>query len=193
MLNTLYRTAVLLVIAVVLGLFLYWIAPDVTPYVGENGAALWSWFLIIASGIAAHFLLPRRDMSPVSDVLVALLTGSVVATIVAWVSALAVDLPLEQGPLSQLLLVGFSALGFGCLVFVPIHLIQRRLGRSTVLIYPVAGALLPAGLALVWQPLGTGFSEHLISAVVLGSLGASSAVGFAILTARLRSTRVETT
>ncbi len=193
LLNRLYRTVIVLAIALVLGLFLYWLAPDLTPYVGENGAALWSWFLIIASGIAAHFLLPKEDMSLVTDVLSALLVGAVAVMAVAWVSAIAVDLPLEEASLAQLLVVGLAAIAYGCLLFIPIHLIQRRLGRTSALVYPFMGALIAAGLSLIWRPLGSDSVAQTVVLVMLGILGACSAVGFSLVTLRSRNRQVNET
>ena len=188
LLDRLYRVVLIVAAAVIFGLLLYWIAPDVTPYIGENGAALWSWALIVLSGIAAHRLLPKTAMSSVSQLLFALLVSATMAMVVAWVFILVVDLPVDQGGLPQVLVVGFSALGFAGVLFVPIHLIRKTLGRAVPFIYFLTGALIPASYVMIWRPLGEeDFSANLLAAVLLGILGTCSAVGFAIATAPLRN------
>ncbi|MGI9204242.1 MAG: hypothetical protein ACR2Q3_09540 [Woeseiaceae bacterium] len=189
--NRIYRIVLIVAAAVIFGLLLYWIAPDVTPYAGENGAALWSWFLIVASGIAAHWLLPKTNLSPVSHVLFALLAGAVVVMVIAWVFVLVVDFPVDQYGLPQVLIVGLSSLVFASIVFVPIHLIRRKLGRAVPFIYFLTGVLIPASYVMIWRPLGQeDFSANLLSAVLLSILGACSAAVFAIATTRLRNKSV---
>ena len=187
LLDRLYRVVLIVAAAVILGLLLYWIAPDVTPYIGENGAALWSWFLIVVSGVAAHRLLPKTVMSSVSQLLFALLASAAVTMVAAWVFILVVDLPVDQGGLPQVLLVGFSASVLAAIVFVPIHLIRKTLGRAVPFIYFLTGALIPAVYVMIWRPLGEDFSANLLSAVLIGFFGTCSAVGFAVATAPLRN------
>ena len=187
LLDRLYRVVLIVAAAVIFGLLLYWIAPDVTPYIGENGAALWSWFLIVVSGVAAHRLLPKTVMSSVSQLLFALLASAAVTMVAAWVFILVVDLPVDQGGLPQVLLVGFSASVLAAIVFVPIHLIRKTLGRAVPFIYFFTGALIPAVYVMIWRPLGEDFSANLLSAVLIGFLGTCSAVGFAVATAPLRN------
>ncbi len=188
LLDRLYRVVLIVAAAVIFGLLLYWISPDVAPYIGENGAALWSWFLIVVSGVVAHRLLPKTAMASVSQLLFALLASAAAAMVVAWVLILVVDLPVDQGGLPQVLLVGFSALVFAGILFVPIHLVRKTLGRAVPFIYFLTGALIPASYVMIWRPLGEeDFAANLLSAVLIGFLGTCSAVGFAIATAPLRN------
>ncbi len=107
---------------------------------------------------------------------------------VAWVFVLVIDLPVDQGGLPQVLIVGLFTLFFASAVFVPIHLIRRRLGRSVPFVYFLAGALIPASCVFIWRPFGQDdFAANLLSAILLGILGACSGVGFAIVTTRLRN------
>ncbi len=190
--NRLYRIALIVAAAVIFGLLFYWFFPDVTPYVGDTGAALWSWALIVLSGIAAHWLLPRTNLLPVSRVLFALLISAVVAMFSAWVSMLVVDAPLAQGELPQVLVaVGLSALAFASVVFVPFHLLRKRLGRAVAFIYLLAGTTIPAGYVMVWRPLGQhDLAANVILAVFLGLIGGCSAISFAIATLRFRRASV---
>ncbi len=187
--NRLYRIVLIVAAAVIFGLLFYWIFPDVTPYVGENGAALWSWALIFLSGIAAHWLLPRTDLGPVSRVLLALLTSAVVAMFCAWIFMLVVDFPVDQGEIPQVLvLVGLLTLAFASIVFVPFHLLRKKLGRAVAFIYLLTGTVIPAGYVMVWRPLGHHDSvANLLFAVLLGLIGGCSAISFAIATARFRN------
>ena len=187
MLNRFYRITLVVAAAAIGGLSLYWIVPDLTPYVGENGAALWSWFLIIASGVGAHRLLPRANLSHVSHVLSAILVSACVAMVIAWILMLVVDFPVDQGRIPQLLLVGFSALVLAGIVFFPIYLIQRKLDRSIAFFYFLAGILIPASCVLIYAPFGNDdIQANVLAAIVLGFLGACSAVGFAAVAGRSR-------
>lgn len=187
MLDRIYRIILVVAAAAIFGLLLYWLAPDVTPYVGENGAALWSWFLIVASGFVAHRLLPDTDLSAVSHVLLALLVSAIVAMIVAWAFVLVVDLGVDEGAVPQVLIAGLATLAFAGTVYVPIYVMRGRLGRSVPFIYLLAGALLPASCVLVWRPLGQEDTvANLLAAALLGCLGVSSAIGFAVAAARSR-------
>ncbi len=190
--DRLYRIVLVVAAAVIFGLLFYWIAPDVTPYVGENGAALWSWALIALSGIAAHWLLPRTNMAPVSRVLFALLTSAVVAMLSAWICMLVVDLPVDQGERAQMLaVVGLLALVFASIVFVPFYLLRKKLGRAVAFIYLLAGTIIPAGYVMVWRPVDQDdLVANVILAVFLGLIGGSSAISFAITTARFRKAPV---
>jgi len=194
MLDRFYRITLVAAAAAIGGLSLYWIAPDLTTYIGQNGAALWSWFLIIASGVAAHWLLPKTNLSHVSHVLSAILVSVCVAMVVAWILMIVVDFPVDQGVLPQLLLVGFSALALAGLVFFPIYLIQRRLDRSITFLYFLAGTLIPASCTLIYLPFGKeDFQANILSAIVIGLLGACSAVGFAAVVGRSRVKGVDAT
>lgn len=190
--DRLYRIVLVVAAAVIFGLLFYWIAPDVTPYVGENGAALWSWVLIVLSGIAAHWLLPRTKMAPVSRVLFALFTSAVVAMLSAWISMLVVDLPVDEGELPQVLVVvGLLALVFASIVFVPFYLLRNKLGRAVGFMYLLAGTVIPATYVMVWRPVDQNdLIANAILAVFLGVIGGCSAISFAIATARFRSTPV---
>ena len=192
LLDRLYRLVLIFAAAVIFGLLFYWIAPDVTPYVGENGAALWSWALIVLSGIAAHWLLPRTDMAPVSRVLFALLTSSVVAMLSAWICMLVVDAPFDQGELPQVLIVvGLLALVFASIVFVPLYLLRKKLGRAVGVTYLLAGVIIPASYVMVWRPADPhDLVANVILAVFLALIGGCSAVNFAFATARFHKAPV---
>ncbi|MDJ0793082.1 MAG: hypothetical protein QNI98_02475 [Woeseiaceae bacterium] len=187
--DRLYRIVLIVAAAVIFGLLFYWISPDLTPYVGENGAALWSWALIVFSGIAAHWLLPRKNLAPVSRVLFALLTSAVVAMLGAWILMLVVDLPVDQGEIPQVLVtVGLLALAFASIVFVPFHLLRKKLGRSVAFIYLLTGTFIPAGCVMFWRPAGQhDLVANSLLAVFLGLIGGCCAIGFAIAAARFRS------
>ena len=187
--DRLYRIVLIVAAAVIFGLLFYWIAPDLKPYVGESGAAMWSWALIVLSGIAAHWLLPRTNLAPVSRVLFAVLISTAVAMLSAWILMLVVDLPVDQGELPQVLfLVGFLALVFASIVFVPFHLLRRKLGRSVAFVYLLTGTVIPAGIVMVWRPAGQhDLLANALLAVFLGVIGGCSAIGFAIAAARFRN------
>lgn len=186
--DRLYRITLIVAAAVLFGLLFYWIVPDVTPYVGENGAALWSWALIVLSGIAAHRLIPRTNLSPVSRVLFALLISAAIAMLTALICMLLVGAPLAQGEVQQVLVaVGVSTLAFASVVFVPLHLLRKRLGRAVTFIYVLAGTVIPSGYVMVWHPLGQqDLTANAILAVFLGLIGACSAISFAVATGQFR-------
>ena len=189
--DKLYRSVLIFAAAVVFGILLYWILPDVTPYVGETAAALWSWSLIVASGVAAHWLLPRSDLAPVSRVLFAVLVSAIVAMFAALVLALVV-LPIDRDEIPQLLIaVGLTALAFSSIVFVPLHLVGSRSGRSVVFYSLLAGSVLPAGLVMVVRPVDPNdYLGDLLLAAFVGCIGGCSALGFAIGSAWHRGKKV---
>ena len=183
--DRLYRSLLIVAAALMFGLLFYWIVPDVTPIVGETGAALWSWLLIIVSGIAAHRWLPKTNMTPVSRVLFAVLMSTLAAMLTALVFALVVELSVDQGELPQVFTaVGFSAFVFASIVFIPIYLTRKKLGRTVAFIYLLAGTMIPAGCVMVWQPLGKqDLVGNLMFAAIVGLVGGCSAIGFAIANA----------
>ena len=187
-LDKFFRVVLVVAAAVTFGLLLYWIAPDVTPYVGETGAALWSWCLIIASGAFAHRLLPAMNLAPVSRVLFAVLASAAVAMLVATILALFV-LPVDQDEVPQVLLfVEFSALALASIAFVPLYLIRRKLGRAVRIAYLLTGLIMPSGYVMLWRPLGQhDFVLNVIFAGFLGLIGVFSAIGFAMAIAWSRS------
>ena len=188
LMDRLYRGVLVFAAAFVFGLLLYWLIPDVTPYIGQTGAALWSWLLIIASGMAAHRMLPRIDLSPVSGVLFGLFTGAAVAMFFAFVFAQMLNVPFDDGELPQaLLFVGFSALVLASILFIPIHLAREKLGGKVVVLCLLSGVVFPAGCILLWRPLGSEeFLGNALFAGLASLVGGGSAIGFSIATSRFR-------
>ena len=185
-LDRLYRLVLVAAGAIVGGLLLYWLIPDLAPHIGENGAALFSWFLIIVCGVSTHWLLRRTSLARVSRVLAAVLASGFGAASAAAILIIVLDFPVDQQGIPQVLLIGFSALGFAFAVYLPIYLIQRKLARSMISIYVLTGTIIPAAGISVYQPLGQAdFEANLLSAVLLGLIGACSAVAFGIVAHRV--------
>lgn len=185
MFDRLYRFILIATAAVIGGLSLYWMAPDLTPHIGENGAALWSWFLIIGCGVVAHWLLPKTSLAKVSRMLAAILVSAFAAMLAASLLNMALDFSLDEAAIPQVLLIGFAALVFAIVVYLPIYLVQRKLVRSVVHTYIVAGALIPAACSLFFRPFGRAdFEANVLAAMLLGLIGACSAIAFAVIVYR---------
>ena len=180
-----YRTILVLAAAVIGGLALYVLTPDMAPYVGEDGAAPWSWFLLFASGIAAHLFLPKSDLSRVSLVLVAVLASALAAVLTTWLLLVLIDFPIDGGYLGQLVLIGAVALVFAGFVFVPIYLFYENVGRSPKTICLLSGALLPAAWVFAMRPFGDEAMKWIaLEAAAFSIIGASAAVAFTIVASR---------
>jgi len=193
-LDRIYRIILIVAAAVIGGLVLYALVPDVTPYVGTNGAALLSWFLIFASGVAAHFLLPKRDLSQVTAVLLALLASTIAAVVTAWLLMVLVDFPVDDGGAGQLLLVGAVAFVFASLVFVPTYVFCRKIGGSPMTICLLSGVLLPAACIFILRPFGDEQSIWLVfEAAAFSLIGASASLAFVTIATRTGSSRVKET
>ncbi len=185
--DRLYRIVLILAASIFFGVLVYWITPDLSPYIGENGAALWSWGLLVICGVAAHWLLPKSDLSPVSGVLFAVLSSAVAAMLAALVLIIVV-LPVDIGQAPQMLFaLCLVVLPFAGVVFVPLHLARRHLGRSVVFLYFLAGTGIPAAFVMILRPVDPrDYVGDLMLAVALGLVGACAAIGFAIATASSR-------
>ncbi|MEM1175737.1 MAG: hypothetical protein AAGA33_07515 [Pseudomonadota bacterium] len=182
--DRIYRAILVVAAAVVFGVLVYGLLPDVKPYVGETGAAIWSWALIIGGGITAHRFLPRADLSPVSRVLFSVLSSALVAVFAGLILVLTV-LPIELGEIPAVLLsFGLSAIAFAGVVFVPLHRVGERLGGRSGLLCLLAGAVIPAITIMVIRPVDPrDFVGDLAFAVFVAVIGACSAIGFSIASA----------
>lgn len=185
MFDLLYRFVLIVAAAVIGGLLLYWMVPDLTPHIGENGAALWSWTLIIACGVVAYWLLPKTNLAHVSRVLSAILASAAAAMVAAAIINFVFDFPLDEEAVPQVVLIGFCALAFASTVYFPIYVIQRRLARAAILTYIVAGMLIPAACIFFYRPFGDADVEgNILSGVILGLIGVCSAIAFVVVAHR---------
>ena len=190
--DRLYRILLILAAALIGGLLLYAVTPNLAPRFGEDVAALWSWFLIFLSGFAAHRLLPKDDLSSVSRILLAILASSIAAMFSAWVVIAVLDVPFEQGVIPELLLVGAAALAFATIVLCPIYWLQRKTGRYQAGMYVISGALIPAAWIFIVQPFGTdGLKWIAYEAAVFAAIGTSAAIAFVVVVGRAKVEHVE--
>ena len=187
MLDRLYRALLVLFAAIAGGLVLYWASPDVKPYIGENGAAAWSWFLIVASGVAAHIALPRSDLTVVSNILFAVVVSAATAVFCTAVAAFLLDFPGDDGVLWLYALAGAAAIVMAALVYIPVYLLSRKFRRPLYAVYVALGASVPALWVFVFRPFGDDRIELItIEALILGAIGASSAIAFSLVAGRSR-------
>ncbi len=192
--DRLYRTFLILAAAVIGGLLLYAVTPNLALRFGDDAAAIWSWFLILASGYIAHRLLPKNDLSHVSRILAAVFASSIAAMLSGWIFIVFFDTPFDYGGIWQLLLVGSTALVFATFVFCPIYWLRRKIGKYQAVIYVSSGGLIPAAWIYVVQPFGTaGFEWLTYEAAVYATIGVSAAVVFMLVAGRENAGRVETT
>lgn len=190
--DRLYRMFLILAAAFVGGLLLYRLTPNLTPRFGEDVAALWSWFLIFASGYVAHRLLPKDDLSHVSRILLAILASSVAAIFSTWIFLVFLGAPFDDGGVGQLLLVGSAALAFATIVFCPIYLLRRKIGRYQAVVYVMSGVLIPGAWIYILRPFGDDeFKWISYQAAVLAAIGVPAAVAFMLVAGRARAERVD--
>ena len=158
---------------------------------GQDGAALWSWFLLFASGIVAHLVLPKRDLSTVSLVLSAVLASTLAAILTTWLILILIDFPIDGGYFGQLMLTGAMALVFAGLVFVPIYLFCKHAGRSPKASCLLSGALLPAIWIFAMRPFGDEALPWLaLEAAAFSIVGVAAAVTFVFVANRRLPTEI---
>jgi hypothetical protein len=193
LLDRLYRILLILAAALIGGLLLYAVTPNLTPRFGEDVAALWSWFLIFLTGFAAQRLLPKDDLSRVSHILLAILASSLAAMLSTWAFIVLLDAPFDEGGVPQLLMVGAAALAFATIVFCPIYWLRRKTGRYQAGAYVLSGVLMPAAWIFIARPFGNdGFKWIAYEAAVFAAIGASAALAFMMVAGRAKAENVET-
>ncbi len=185
MLKWAWHFLLVLIAAIVGGLALYALFPDITPYVGETGAAIWSWFAILASGIAAHIALRRSDLHRVSMVLAAILASASSVAVLAYPVMVLVDFPFRDEWFDVLMVLAFVALSIACLVFFPVYLFSRKLRRPLTRVYLALGALIPIGWVVTARPFG----DHelvwdMLIAVPLALFGTAGGWTFSLIVRR---------
>lgn len=120
--------------------------------------------------------------------LVAAVLASAIAVIaVSAVLAFLLDLSIEYGLVTALLLLGAAEMVFAIVIFVPVNLMRKRLGRMERVAYIATGALIPAIAALSIAPTGVdaiSWAAKLVSTAAIAATGAAGAFAFALVAAQ---------
>ena len=120
------------------------------------------------------------------------LVGAVLASAIAVIAVSAVlafvlDLSIEFGLVTALLSLGALEMIFATIVFVPVHLIRKRLGGKERFAHIVAGTLIPAMAALFISLAGgvdTSWVAKSLAIAAIAATGAAGAFAFAFVVAR---------
>ena len=120
------------------------------------------------------------------------LVGAVLASAIAVIAvsaalAFLLELSIEYGLVTALLLLGAAELIFAVVIFIPINLIRERLGGMERVAYIAVGALIPAIAAFSIVPTSAdavSWIAKLVTTLAIAATGAAGGFAFALVVAR---------